>query len=87
MLQLTLYGTLGCHLCEEAEALLAEALHRQVQSIDLVSVDIADHDEWMARYGMRIPVLRHASSGLELDWPFGEADLDSFLASAARYMP
>ena len=80
MLQLTIYGTSGCHLCEEAEA-----LHRQVQSIDLVSVDIADHDEWMARYGMRIPVLRHASSGLELDWPFGEADLESFIASAARY--
>lgn len=87
MLQLTLYGTSGCHLCEEAEALLGEAHHPQGESIDLVSVDIADHDEWMARYGMRIPVLRHASSGLELDWPFGEADLDSFLASAARYTP
>ena len=87
MLQLTLYGTLGCHLCEEAEALLGEARHPGGKSIDLVYVDIADLDEWMARYGLRIPVLRHASSGLELDWPFGEADLESFLASAARYTP
>lgn len=87
MLQLTLYGTSGCHLCEEAEALLGEARHAQGKSIDLVYVDIANHNEWMARYGLRIPVLRHANSGLELDWPFGEADLESFLASAARYTP
>lgn len=87
MLQLTLYGTSGCHLCEEAEALLGEALDLREQAINLVSVDIADHDEWMARYGTRIPVLRHASSGRELDWPFGESDLESFIASAARYTP
>ncbi len=87
MLQLTLYGTSGCHLCEEAEALLGEAHHPGGESINLVSVDIADRDEWMARYGLRIPVLRHANTGRELDWPFGEADLESFLASAARHTP
>jgi glutaredoxin len=79
VLQLTLYGTSGCHLCEEAEALLGEAHHPQGESIDLVSVDIADHDEWMARYGMRIPVLRHTNSGRELDWPFGPSELRHFL--------
>ena len=79
MLQLTLYGTSGCHLCEEAEALLGEVLHLRGQAIDLVPVDIADHDEWMAFYGMRIPVLRHASTGRELDWPFGPNELVHFL--------
>jgi glutaredoxin len=79
VLQLTLYGTSGCHLCEEAEALLGEAHHPQGESIDLVSVDIADHDEWMARYGMRIPVLRHTNSDRELDWPFGPGELRHFL--------
>lgn len=79
MLQLTLYGTSGCHLCEEAEALLGEAHHPQGESIDLVSLDIADHDDWMARYGMRIPVLRHTNSGRELDWPFGPNELVHFL--------
>jgi len=79
MLQLTLYGTSGCHLCEEAEALLAEALKPHSGLFDLVSVDIADHDEWMARYGMRIPVLSHASTGRELDWPFGLSEILYFL--------
>jgi thioredoxin-like negative regulator of GroEL len=83
MIQLTLFGTAGCHLCEEAEALLDEVLHQQGKSIDLVSVDIADHDEWMARYGIRIPFLLHANSGRELDWPFGVAELNSFIATAA----
>jgi hypothetical protein len=79
VLQLTLYGTLGCHLCEEAEALLGEAHHPQGVAIDLVSVDIADHDEWMARYGLRIPVLRHTNSDRELDWPFGPSEVRHFL--------
>jgi hypothetical protein len=33
----------------------------------------------MARYGMRIPVLRHTNSGRELDWPFGPNELVHFL--------
>ena len=79
MLQLTLYGTSGCHLCEEAEALLGEALYQQGAAIDIIAVDIADHDDWMARYGIRIPVLSHANTGRELDWPFGPNELVHFL--------
>lgn len=79
MLHLTLYGTSGCHLCDEARDLLGEALHQQGKSIDLVLVDIADRDESMARYGLRIPVLHHARSGRELDWPFGSSEVNHFL--------
>lgn len=60
----TLYTTAGCHLCEQAQALIARTLGRPVPE-----VDIADDDELMARYGVRIPVLRRAD-GAELDWPF-----------------
>jgi hypothetical protein len=42
-------------------------------------VDIADHDEWMERYGMRIPVLRHAGTDQELDWPFDASTVMNFL--------
>ena len=62
-----LYTTLGCHLCEEAKALISPLLintHWQLQE-----VDIADDDDLMARYGIRIPVLSVPSVG-ELDWPF-----------------
>lgn len=69
---LQLYGTAGCHLCEEAADLL-EAL-----SLPARSIDIAGDDELMARYGVRIPVLRR-SDGAELGWPFGLAEVREFV--------
>jgi hypothetical protein len=33
-------------------------------------LDIADDERWVDEYGLRIPVLRRADSGEELDWPF-----------------
>lgn len=70
---LRLYGTSACHLCELAEALLAQLLlDKPYWQIELV--DIADSDELIARYGERIPVLQHTASAEELGWPFdGEA--------------
>ena len=39
-----LYGTLGCHLCEQAEQLLTQA--QQVMAIEWQTVDIAlDHKQ------------------------------------------
>jgi hypothetical protein len=32
-----------------------------------------------ARYGTRVPVLRDAASGAELDWPFDAATLRAWL--------
>lgn len=61
---LLLYATQGCHLCEQAEALL--------QSVDVrvESVEIADDEDLLERYGVRIPVVRRPETGEELDWPF-----------------
>ncbi|MDI4636675.1 MULTISPECIES: glutaredoxin family protein [Halomonadaceae] len=72
---LTLYTTLGCHLCEELEAWLvwlgpqAPALHR---------VEIADDAALLARYGERIPVLEDAA-GSELERGFEPARLATWL--------
>lgn len=68
-----LYGTLGCHLCEDAEALLA------AQGLPVTVIDIADDDALMDRYGTRIPVLRHAVNGAELGWPFDADSLRRFV--------
>jgi hypothetical protein len=46
----------------------------------LDKVDIADSDELFERYGLLIPVLRHAD-GRELRWPFDPAQLRLFLES------
>ncbi len=66
-----LYVTRGCHLCEDARAVLAEAgLGHAVQAVEI------GYDEALAeRYGVRIPVLRVPATGRELDWPFTAADV------------
>jgi hypothetical protein len=77
--ELTLYSTAGCHLCEEAEALLASALARGTGR-PWVIVDIAEDDALFARYGWHIPVLRRAD-GEELRWPFDADALRAFLGA------
>ena len=62
-----LFGTLGCHLCEQAEGLLMPLV---VRGLLVELLDIADDERWVDEYGLRIPVLRRADSGEELDWPF-----------------
>ncbi|HSB96219.1 MAG TPA: glutaredoxin family protein [Spongiibacteraceae bacterium] len=70
-----LYGTLGCHLCELAEAQLApvlEAMLLQARVIEIECIDIADDDALLLRYGERIPVLRRLRDNAELNWPFDD---------------
>lgn len=62
---LVLYGTLGCHLCERAEALI-----QGVTDAAISVVEIADDGELLERYGVRIPVIQRLDTGEELDWPF-----------------
>ncbi|MCC2636534.1 MAG: glutaredoxin family protein [Moraxellaceae bacterium] len=69
---LILYGTAGCHLCEDAEALLRQAV--AARAIEWRYVDIALDDALVARYGIRIPVLLTAG-GQELGWPFSLLDI------------
>lgn len=68
-----LYTTLGCHLCEQAKALLMTV----DPNVELESVDVAEDDDLIAQYGERIPVL--VRNGNELAWPFGLLDVQAFL--------
>ena len=61
-----LFGTLGCHLCEVAEALLMPFVEHGLL-VELV--DIAEREDWVEQYGLRIPVLRRSDTGAELNWP------------------
>lgn len=70
---LVLYGTSCCHLCEQAEAILHEA------GLAAEHIDIAEDDELLERYGIRIPVLRRADNGAELGWPFDAVMVSIFL--------
>lgn len=72
MAELTLYGTTGCHLCDQAEALLRQAA--AARALKWRYVDIALDEALVAEYGTRIPVLR-TPDGRELGWPFSLLDL------------
>ncbi|WP_163558829.1 glutaredoxin family protein [Halomonas sp. NO4] len=80
MNRLTLYTTLGCHLCEQLEALLAR-LHRGAYRLD--RVEISEDAALVERYGVRIPVLVDAA-GEELDRGFEPPRLAAWLAARGR---
>lgn len=71
-----LFGTLGCHLCEMAEALLMPFVEHGLL-VELV--DIAEDECWVEVYGLRIPVLRRLDNNAELDWPFDAEQVVAFL--------
>jgi glutaredoxin len=72
--QLILFGTQGCHLCEEAEQLLAA-----YKDLAFETIDIAEHPEWQDRYAVRIPVLLNTDIGAELAWPFDAREVEAFV--------
>lgn len=83
MVRAVLYGTLGCHLCDDAEALLAPLLITLSadagDNCDIECVDISTDDALVDRYGVRIPVLRRIADGAELDWPFDQVQARQLL--------
>ncbi|HDZ55114.1 MAG TPA: glutaredoxin family protein [Pseudomonas xinjiangensis] len=66
-LNVTLFATSACHLCEEAASLLKPLAGNGVQ---VHEVDIIDSQTLLERYQLRIPVLKRDDNGAELDWPF-----------------
>ncbi|SFU40012.1 glutaredoxin family protein [Halomonas korlensis] len=76
MIRLRLYTTLGCHLCEQLEALL-ETL--AIEEVELERVEISADDALIERYGVRIPVLAD-NAGEELDRGFEAERLAAWLA-------
>jgi hypothetical protein len=77
-LELELFGTSSCSLCDKAEAilgcLLAEGYDWCIEQIDIV-----DDDASLAKYALSIPVLRKVSGGEELCWPFDPKEVVAFI--------
>ncbi|HSC67969.1 MAG TPA: glutaredoxin family protein [Cellvibrio sp.] len=78
MKSLHLYSTPGCHLCEMAREIVSPLLNNY--SLLLKEIDIAESDELIERYGVRIPVLKSPQHLEELGWPFDSTQAESFLA-------
>ncbi len=77
---LVLYSTAGCHLCEQAKALILPLL--APSAWQLREVDIAESDELLLRYGEHIPVLA-AAGGVEINWPFDARQIRQLLQARA----
>jgi glutaredoxin len=73
-----LYTTLGCHLCDEALAML-KFLQASEKSLTLAEIEIADSEELMSEYGVRIPVITAEKSEGDISWPFTIEELTQFL--------
>jgi hypothetical protein len=76
---LRLYTTLGCHLCEQALAIVQPLLGLERQVFVLEAVEIADSEALIRLYGVKIPVFARADTGKELAWPFDAEQARVFL--------
>lgn len=73
---IALLGTLGCHLCEQAHAIVHHVVGEEFR---IYQIDIASREEWVAQYGLLIPVVE--CGGQELHWPFNDADVAAWLSA------
>jgi hypothetical protein len=76
LIQLTLYSTAHCHLCDLAHSLLLNFDDK----ITLKIIDIAEDETLLDKFSLRIPVLQRQDTQAELNWPFTSADIHKFLA-------
>lgn len=75
---LILYTTSGCHLCEDAEAIL-NYCQSYYPDISWQSVEIADDEALVQQYGVRIPVIKLVATQAELGWPFDPGQVMKFV--------
>lgn len=75
---ITLYHTLGCHLCELAEEVLEE-LRLDGHALQIQLVDIAEDEALISLYGVQIPVLKIPQTSQTLSWPFDKAQVADWL--------
>ena len=75
--KLVFYTTVGCHLCEHADLLLQELAQaaNTANRFEVEEVDISTDEKLVELYGIRIPVVRNATNGKEIGWPFGIEEL------------
>lgn len=75
MLQITLYTTEHCHLCDDAKAIIIHALNTKFNqtNYNFNTIDICNDEALYELYSLEIPVLNiHTASArqITLKWPF-----------------
>lgn len=78
-INLNLYSTSHCHLCEQAESLLVTLSNQY--DISWMLVEITDNAELLESYEIKIPVLKRLSDQSEIVWPFTIVDVEQFITA------
>ena len=71
---LALLSTDGCHLCDDAKAMLEQL------NVDFELVDIIEDDQLVAHYGDKIPVLMAEGAQQALFWPFTNEQIKQYIS-------
>lgn len=66
-----LYGTEGCHLCEDALTMCEQVM----PEANINVVDIIDDEKLVELYRISIPVLERLSDQAKLFWPFEQKQI------------
>ncbi|TMM42391.1 glutaredoxin family protein [Colwellia ponticola] len=82
MIKYNLYGSEGCHLCEQALAICLNVLStEQLVYIDIIEQERVEHETQtlFELYGVHIPVLeklaQNSNENTKLFWPFTQAQV------------
>ncbi|MBA6233739.1 MULTISPECIES: glutaredoxin family protein [unclassified Colwellia] len=71
-----LYSSEGCHLCEQALALIANIIpEHQLRVVDIIDGDEGSENNLVKLYGVHIPVLERLSDNTTLFWPFEQSQV------------
>ena len=76
-INLNLYTTAHCHLCEQAESLLAELA--KYFDLQWSAIEIADDASLLNLYEIKIPVLKRLDNNDEICWPFTLNEIMQFI--------
>ena len=76
-MNLNFYTTSHCHLCEQAESLLA-ALANDFD-LQWSTVEIAEDASLLNLYEIKIPVLKRLDNNQEICWPFTLNEIRQFI--------
>lgn len=72
-----LYGTSGCHLCDEAETMIITAI--KSDAVIYIKKDIVEDNNLLQKYALTIPVFKCVTTQQELNWPFTDETIRRFI--------
>ncbi len=72
-IKFNLYGSEGCHLCEQALGICLSVIdNSNLSEVDIIDQERVSHESLslVELYGVHIPVLERLSDNKKLFWPF-----------------